>query len=179
MEPFIGEIRSFGFAFAPMNYAFCSGQTTAISQNEALYSIIGTIYGGDGQTTFNLPNLQGQVPMGWGSGGPAGFNTDIGQVMGTSMVTLTSQQMPQHNHVVTAAQASDTSERSAGPTNSAYLGSASNHNLPWIAPATDFSASFASNTLSLSGNGISHDNMQPYLGLNFCIALYGIFPSRN
>ncbi|HVH80614.1 MAG TPA: tail fiber protein, partial [Stellaceae bacterium] len=98
-NPFIGEIRCFGFNFAPLNWAFCNGQLMAISQNTALYTILGTTYGGDGQTTFGLPNLQGQVPMHWGSG-PSIPTTVLGEVQGVSSVTLTTQQIPLHAHSV-------------------------------------------------------------------------------
>src|SRR4051794_18209401 len=133
MDPYIGEIRSFGFPFAPRNWALCNGQTMPIAQYQALFAILGTTYGGNGQTTFQLPNLQGQVPMHWGSQG--GFTTTIGQVQGTSTVTLTPQQIPSHNHTITAAQigAGSSGEHVAVPTNTAYLGPASNRNLAWIA----------------------------------------------
>ena len=94
-SPFLGEIRCFGFNFAPVGWAKCNGQLLAISSNDALFAILGTTYGGDGQTTFGLPNLQGQVPMHWGSG-PSGFNTTIGEVQGVTTVTLTTAQIPAH-----------------------------------------------------------------------------------
>ena len=176
MDPYIDEIRAFGFNFAAQNWAFCNGQTLAIAQNQALFSIIGTIYGGDGQTTFQLPNLRGQVPMHWGTG-PT--NTTIGQVQGTSSVTLSTQQIPQHNHIITAAQPSVTSERSPAPTPTSYLGTAGNRNLLWSNPPANLSAAFSSAAISQTGSSVPHDNMQPYLSINFLIALDGIFPSRN
>jgi microcystin-dependent protein len=178
MDPYIGEIRAFGFNFAARDWAFCNGQTMAISQNQALFSIIGTIYGGNGTTTFQLPNLQGQVPMHWGNG-PGGLNTTIGEMQGTSSVTLTAQQIPQHNHVIQAAEAGATSERVAVPTNQTYLGNMSHGNLGWSNPPANLSAQFAPNAISMTGSSFPHDNMQPYLTINFLIALYGIFPSRN
>src|ERR1700739_4671944 len=102
-SPFVCEVRAFGFPFAPYAWAFCNGQAVSIAQQETLYAVIGTIYGGDGQTTFNLPNLQGYAPMHWGN--PAsGFNTTIGQVQGTPNVTLTIAQTPQHTHTITVQQ---------------------------------------------------------------------------
>src|SRR4051794_35616119 len=124
MDPYIGEIRSFGFPFAPRNWALCNGQTMSIAQNQALFAILGTTYGGNGQTTFQLPNLQGRIPMHWGSQG--GFTTTIGQVQGTSTVALTQQQIPQHNHAITAAEPSVNTERAAVPTSTSYLGNMSN-----------------------------------------------------
>src|SRR5690349_10755798 len=119
-SPYIGEIRCFGFNFAPVGWAFCNGQLLSIAQNNALFAIIGTIYGGDGQTTFALPNLQGQSPMHWGNG-PSGFNTVIGQVQGQADVTLTTAQMPAHSHTVTTETVASGGvvERTAtpGPTN--------------------------------------------------------------
>ena len=99
-QPYIGEIRAFGFNFAPVNWAFCNGQPMNISDNPTLFNVIGTTYGGNGTTTFNMPNLQGQVPMHWGS--LAGFNTIIGQAQGTTQVTLTQAQTPSHTHTITA-----------------------------------------------------------------------------
>src|SRR5262249_3659539 len=96
-EPYIGEVRCFGFNFQPRGWAFCNGQLLQIAQFEALYALLGTIYGGDGVSTFGLPNLQGQIPMHWGNG-PGGFNTTIGQVQGSPTVTLTTAQIPAHNH---------------------------------------------------------------------------------
>lgn len=179
MDPFIGEIRAFGFNFAARDWAFCNGQTMSIAQNQALFAIIGTIYGGNGQTTFQLPNLQGQIPMHWGTG--PGFNTTVGQVQGSTTVTLTTQQIPQHDHVITAAEpaAGVTAERVAVPTNTSYLGTNSNRNLGWSNPPANLSTQFAINAISQTGSSLPHENMQPYLAINFLIALYGIFPSRN
>lgn len=178
MDPYIGEIRAFGFNFAARDWAFCNGQTMSIAQNQALFSIIGTIYGGNGTTTFQLPNLQGQVPMHWGTG-PGGFNTTIGEVQGTSSVTLTTQQTPQHNHMITAAEPGEVGERVATPNSTTYLGNMSNRNQGWSNPPTNLSAQFAPNAISMAGSSFPHDNMQPYLTINFLIALYGIFPTRN
>ena len=181
-QPFVGEIRCFGFAFAPIDWAFCNGQPLPIANFEALYAIIGTIYGGDGQTTFNLPNLQGQVPMHWGNptSGPAnGFNTVIGQAQGTTMVTLTTAQTPSHTHALTAQSlpGGGVVERTKVPSSTSYL-SASGPGGVWNYTPT-FDAQFASQVFTAAGNSLPHDNMQPYLCLTFCISLQGIFPSRN
>jgi microcystin-dependent protein len=177
-EPYIGEIRAFGFNFAPLDWMFCAGQTLAISQYTALYSVIGTTYGGDGQTTFLLPNLQGSVPMGWGNG-PGGFNTAIGQVMGTPYVTLTSQQMPYHQHAGTAAgiAAGGDAERTPTPSSTAYLASSNPSGLWQTAPTIN--APFSASALQLAGGSQPHENMQPYLTINFCICVNGIFPPRS
>ena len=176
-EPFVGEIRAFGFNFAPVGWAFCNGQLLPIAQNDVLFAIIGTTYGGDGQTTFALPNLQGQTPMHWGTS--PGFNTTLGQVQGSSMVTLTVNQMPPHAHSVTAAQSEGTGESVAIPGTTSYLGQSAGHNLAYVTAPSTFDATFSSQAISQTGGSLPHDNMQPYLALNFCIALVGIFPSRN
>lgn len=181
-QPFVGEIRCFGFSFAPFDWAFCNGQPVPIANFNALYAIIGTIYGGDGQTTFNLPNLQGQVPMHWGNPttGPAtGFNTVIGQVQGTTNITLTTAQTPQHTHTITAQEdpPGGIVEKTPTPNANAWLSDSAPDGL-WSWTPT-ISPSFAPNEISSVGGSQPHDNMQPYLALNFCISLNGIFPSRN
>jgi len=185
-QPYIGEIRCFGFNFAPVNWAFCNGQPQSIANNTALYSVIGTIYGGDGQTTFNLPNLQGQVPMHWGNPttGPAvGLNTQIGQVMGTTTVTLTTAQTPAHNHTITAQDFPNQqphSYRTGVPNPNAWLSNNSGPGGVWYDRASpNLNAQFSPSVLSPTGGSQPHENMQPYLVLNFCICLYGVFPSRN
>ncbi len=176
-EPYIGEVRCFGFNFPPRNWALCNGQLVAIAQNSALFAILGTTFGGDGRSTFGLPNLQGQIPMHWGSG-QGGFNTQIGEAQGTPNVTLTAQQIPQHSHSVTTAAATVAAERSASPTSASFLSSTKGEALYQNPPVTPNSA-FSPRAISPSGNSQPHDNMQPYLALNFCISLEGIFPSRN
>src|SRR5947207_1932311 len=101
-SPYVGEIRCFGFQFAPQGWAFCNGQLMAIADNTVLFSILGTTFGGDGETTFGLPNLQGRIPMHWGSG-PGGFNTTLGENLGEPTVTLTATQIALHTHTITAA----------------------------------------------------------------------------
>jgi microcystin-dependent protein len=181
MDPYIGEIRCFGFNFAPVNWAFCNGQLLAIAQNTALFSILGTTYGGNGQSTFGLPNLQGRSPMHWGNSN-TGLNTVIGETLGETTVTLTSNEMPQHSHTVyaTSLEAGGTPERSAGPNpnGESYLSQANAGFIYQAAPSTPDTA-FFNGAISQAGGSQPHENMQPYLTLNFCISLFGIFPSRN
>lgn len=175
-DPYLGEIRCFGFNFAPYGWLACNGQTLAITQYTALFTILGTTYGGDGQTTFQLPNLQGMVPMHWGTG-PGGFNTAIGEVQGTSAVTLTSQQMPQHQHSVTAAAIAQggTSQRTPTPSSTTYLANSNPSGLWHTTPTNN--APLSPSAVNFAGASSPHDNMQPYLTLNFCIAAsIGAFP---
>jgi microcystin-dependent protein len=177
-QPFVGEIRCFGFQFAPVNWAFCNGQLLPISEFDVLYAVIGTTYGGDGQSTFALPNLQGAVPMHWGNG-VGGFNTQIGQVQGSTIVTLTQAQMPQHRHAITTAVVAPggAPERTATPSASTNIGTSDPDGLYKSTPTLD--AAFAPAAIGSAGGSQPHDNMQPYLALNFCISLFGVFPSRN
>ncbi|MBI1202383.1 MAG: phage tail protein [Rhodopseudomonas sp.] len=177
-EPFIGEIRCFGFNFAPRGWAMCNGQLLNISVNTALFSILGTTYGGDGRATFGLPNLQGQSPMHPGSG--AGLNTVIGEPLGSPSVTLIVSEIPQHSHMISAAQieAGGGSERSAGPVATSYMARSGGGAIYQAAPSTP-NLAFSPNSIGMTGNSESHNNMQPYLVLNFCIATEGVFPTRN
>ena len=172
VETFLGEIRMFAGNFAPTGWAFCQGQLLPIAQNTALFSLLGTTYGGNGTTTFALPDLRGRVPVGFGQG-PGLSNKDLGQQFGTETVTLTTAQMPAHSHTVNAV----TTEGNQNlPTNS----------LPANTKALDKEYSdAASNTTMKSGMiGITGSSQpvnisQPSLGVNFIIALQGIYPSRN
>lgn len=177
-SPYVGEIRAFGFSFAPSGWAFCNGQAMSIANFQTLYAVIGTIYGGDGINTFNLPNLQGYVPMHWGTG-PGGFNTAIGQVQGTPTVTVTVPQTPQHNHTITAQQlpSGGTILATAAPTSNTWI--ADGRPDGWTNKTPTISTAFAANAITPVGGGQPHENMQPYLALNFCISLFGVFPSRN
>jgi microcystin-dependent protein len=179
-QPYVGEIRAFGFNFAPVNWAFCNGQPLPISQYDTLFAVIGTTYGGDGQTTFNAPNLQGQVPMHWGNG-PGGFNTIIGQVQGTTQVTLTQAQTPSHSHVLSSAflPAGGTVERTQTPSAGVSYISDSTPSGVWSNTSPAFNSQLSGNVLSSVGGSLPHDNMQPYLAISFCICLFGIFPTRN
>lgn len=167
-EPFIGEIRLFAGNFAPRGHAFCAGQLMAIQQNTALFSLLGTMYGGNGQTNFALPDMQGRVPVGQGSG-PGLQPVSIGQKWGEENHTLTVNEMPAHNHSPLASTA--TASSAFGP--SAAPGVAST-------PIYDGSPATASiGNSQPAGGGQAHNNMAPSLALSFVIALTGIFPSRN
>jgi microcystin-dependent protein len=179
-QPFIGEIRCFGFQFAPINWAFCDGQLMSIAQNSALFSILGTTYGGDGVQTFGMPNLQGNVPMHWGS--LAGFNTVIGETQGTTTVTLSTAQTPAHNHAITVQEfppQGDQNLKTARPNTTSFLSGSNPGGLWNNSPSPNLNAQFSQQVLSPVGGSQPHENMQPYLALNFCVCLFGVFPSRN
>jgi microcystin-dependent protein len=167
-EPFLGEIRIMSFNYAPRSWAQCNGQFLPINQNQALFSLLGTMYGGNGQTTFALPDLRGATPIHVGGS----FNTQ-GQKGGQQAHTLSSSEMPQHIHVL---QASTATAGTDTPSNAALLGGSAPNDL-YTGPA-NFAATIAS-TVSNVGGSQAHLNMQPFLTLTFCIALTGIFPSRN
>lgn len=172
-EPFIAEIRIFAGNFASRNWAFCDGQLLPVSQNTALFSLIGTTYGGDGRTTTALPNLQGRAPMHPGRG-PGLTDRRLGERGGADTVTLTEAQIPSHNHILQAGlsragagnPAGNALNRSTGE--QAYQTDASNNLVP-----------MASQMVGNTGGSQPHNNRQPYLGLNFIIALVGLYPSRS
>jgi microcystin-dependent protein len=168
--PFLGEIKMFGGNFAPVGFAFCSGQLLAISQNDALFALIGTIYGGDGQTTFGLPDLRGRLPVHLGTLSGGG-NYVIGQSGGSEQVTLTTPQLPTHNH---SAQASSAAGTQNGPGNGVWAQSSLNQFGTGNAAST-----MTAQNIQNSGGSQSHDNMMPFLAVNFIIALEGVFPSQN
>ncbi|HEX8626496.1 MAG TPA: tail fiber protein [Allosphingosinicella sp.] len=163
-EPFLAELRLMSFAFAPKGWAMCNGQLMPINQNQALFSLLGTTYGGDGRVNFGLPDLRGRVPIHF-----RGSHT-LGEKAGTETVTVTQAQMPQHIHFF---QANSTPGNTPNPTNNVL---ASNNNL-YTAPANLTNLNPA--TISSTGGSQPHENRQPYLVLNYCIALQGIFPSQN
>ena len=163
-EPFLAEIMMVGFNFAPRGWAFCDGQILPINQNQSLFSLLGTTYGGDGRTSFALPGLRGRTPIHVGSG------HNLGQKSGQEKHVLQTGEIPQHTHV---AQGSSTNANAPIPTN-AVLGAANN----LYGPPQDL-VTLESGTLANAGTSQGHENMQPYLALNFCIALQGLFPSRN
>jgi microcystin-dependent protein len=165
--PFIAEIRVFSFPFAPKGWAFCNGQMLPIQQNAALFSIIGTFYGGNGTTTFGLPNLQGNVPISQGTGQ---FTATLGSIGGATQVTLTTAEMPAHTHPMMGLTTGATSKTQTG----AMPG---NPGTPLY--TTGALAPLANTTISTFNGGQPHSNLQPYLVLNFCIALVGLFPTRN
>jgi microcystin-dependent protein len=171
-EPFIAEIRIFAGNFAPRNWAFCNGQLLPISQNTALFSLIGTIYGGDGRTTTALPNLQGRAPMHAGQG-PGLSNRRIGENGGVENVTLTLGQMPNHNHAMTASP--NPGETPEPGTTSALARSVGSS----IYGADSNLVAFDAATMPNAGGSQAHNNLQPFLTLNFIIALAGLYPPRN
>ena len=170
-EPFIAEIKIFGGNFAPRGYAFCDGQLLPISQNTALFSLIGTTYGGDGRSTCALPNLQGRAPMHPGRG-PGLTDRRLGQVGGVETVTLSEAQLPNHNHNLMAVP--DPAEQPS-PANNALSRSVGGS--AYTTPAN--MVPLASTAVGDAGGSQAHNNMQPYLTLNFIIALQGIYPSRS
>lgn len=165
-EPYLGEIRLFGFNFPPRNWSKCDGATLPINQNQALYSLLGTTYGGDGRTNFALPDLRGRVPISFSSSYPQG------QKNGSETVTLTAAQMPAHTHALRASD-SDSSGTSPNDQVLANTGSETIYGDPGNL------VSLNSNTISSTGGGQSIENMQPFLAIEFCIALTGTFPPRN
>lgn len=176
-EPYIGEIQLFGFNFNPRGWAYANGATLSIAQNTALFSLIGTIYGGNGQTTFQLPNLAGRAACQQGNG-PGLSPRTLGEAFGANTVTLTSSQIPQHGHGMVLYSQNDTSKRSHSPAPNSSLSVASNTSVTNFIPNGPVNTQFAPNMLSpWQGGGQPHQNQQPYLGINFCIALQGLYPS--
>lgn len=173
MEPFIGQIILAGFNFAPRGYALCQGQLLSIAQNSALFSLLGTTYGGDGITTFALPDLRGRVPMGFGNG-PGLTPRVLGEESGTETVTLLVSEIPAHNHLLLANSAPGDTGAPAGAV-LANSGATDREYLSTGAPNEPMSVQ----AIGMTGGTLPHNNMQPYLVLNYSIALEGIFPSRN
>jgi microcystin-dependent protein len=169
-EPFIAEIKIVGFNFAPRGWALCDGQILPINQNQSLYSLLGTTYGGDGRTSFALPDLRGRSPIHEGSGHL------LGSREGSEGEAISSAQMPGHGHDAKATSAAATSTNAAGN----LLGDTADARFS-ITPYADLTSPQALVSTALANAGASqpHDNMQPFLALNFCIALQGLFPSRN
>jgi microcystin-dependent protein len=176
-EPFVGEIRMFAGNFAPRGWAFCDGQLLAVSQNDALFSLLGTIYGGDGRTTFGLPDLRGRLPIHAGHG-PGLSERRLGAKAGSEKETLTVNQMPSHRHTWKATSASATNRSPVGnPSPFAY---ATPINADVYRDGTPGSLqNMESNAVSNTGGSLSHTNLMPYLCIHFIIALVGIYPSRN
>jgi microcystin-dependent protein len=181
MTPFLGGIFLVGFNFAPQGYSMCNGQLLSISQNTALFSLLGTFYGGNGQNTFALPDLQGRVPIHQGSG--AGLSSYVmGQLGGAENITLTSGQMPQHNHLLNVnSNGSNTlSPDGAYFSGGVFTGSGPNASpLKFYTTTAPNGAKLNSGTVATTGGGQPHPNIQPYLVVNFVIAMQGVFPSRS
>lgn len=167
-DPFVAEVRIFGFNFPPTGWAFCNGQLLPISQNTALFSLLGTTYGGDGKSTFALPDLQGAAAMHPGQG-PGLSLRDLGETGGSDTISLVTAEIPAHSHGLQAFPSAEV----ANPTATRGWGNAPMYQ----APSGNFGA-MAAETIAPAGGGLPHNNLQPYLTLNFCIALQGVFPSR-
>ena len=169
-DPFIGEIRMFGGSFAPAGWAFCSGQLVAISQNDALFTLIGTTYGGDGQSTFALPDLQGRMPVHAGQGPGISQNYQLGEKSGVEEVTLSVQQIPVHNHAFLCSTANATS-------------TTPQDNIPATNTINQYSAVAGPQPMGAmmapTGGSQPHENRMPLLVLTFIISLFGIFPQQN
>ena len=170
-DPFVAEIRMFGFNFAPTGWAQCNGQLLPISQNTALFSLLGTFYGGDGKSTFALPNLQGSAPLhqGQGQGLSEYF---LGQQGGSQFVTLLQSEMPAHTHSWKASGQDGNNQNPGGQTTAISIGLA-------MYAALSATVQMAPQAISPAGGSLPHNNMMPYLTVNFCIAMQGVFPPRN
>lgn len=167
-QPFIGEIKMAGFNFAPRGYLFCNGQLLAIQQNTALFSLLGTTFGGNGTTNFQLPNLQGRVPVMFGQG-PGLSQYVLGETTGTETVTVLTNQMAAHTHSAGAISASSQRDPRG------HLPAPSVQTRYATTPNTNMHVS----TVSIAGGGLAHDNMAPFLAVNYIIATQGVFPARN
>lgn len=180
-NPFLGELLLFAGNFPPVGYAMCNGQLLSISQNAALFSILGTTYGGNGTTNFALPDLRGRITVGPGQG-PGLSPYVLGEIAGSEAVTLISTQLPSHSHAVNAVangQSNGTNIPDATVLfGTAYASETGNPQVPFYSTAAP-SLNLAPNAVGPAGGSQPHENRMPYLALNWCIALFGIFPSRN
>jgi microcystin-dependent protein len=170
-EPFLGEIRFVGFNFAPKGWSLCDGSVLPINQNQALFSLLGTSFGGDGKSTFALPDMRGRVPVGTGQG-PSLSNRTIGDQGGAETVALTLAQMPKHRHALRAASGSANSKAPSGNV-------LANSSSAAIYSTQAAGVSLDATSLTTQGSGQAHENMPPFLGMTCIIALQGIFPSRD
>ena len=171
MAPYVGEIRMFAGNFAPNGWMFCEGQTLPISENEVLFQLIGTTYGGDGEETFNLPNLASRVPLHMGTG-PDGTTYQIGEMAGTEQETLSVNQIPLHTHPLTASTGTATSQ---DPTNLLLAATQAQT----YTNLTDTLTNMAANSIAPAGGSQPHENTQPFLCINFIISLFGVFPTQT
>jgi microcystin-dependent protein len=171
MDPFLGEVRSFGFNFAPKGWALCNGQLLSIAQNTALFSLLGTTYGGNGITTFGLPDLQGRAPMGFGQS-PGLSPRDLGEEGGQESVSLLSSEIPAHTHTAMCNSGDGNQYDPAGH----FWAQDAAGNAEY---GTTGGSAMNAAALMTSGESTPHTNLQPYLVINYCIALQGIFPSRS
>jgi microcystin-dependent protein len=175
MDPFVAEIRIFPFNFAPKGWAFCDGQILPLSQNTALFSLLGTTYGGDGKSNFALPDMQGNAPMHPGQG-PGLSLHDLGETGGSDTVLLLESEMAQHSHFMRAHNGDPADVQN--PSSQTVLAQSSQGNAYTATTATGL-VNFSTNILTPAGGGQPHNNLMPYLTLNFCIALQGVYPPRT
>jgi microcystin-dependent protein len=175
MDPFVAEIRIFPFNFAPKGWAFCNGQLLSISQNTALFSLLGTFYGGNGVTTFALPDLQGAVPMSAGQG-PGLSDRFLGEASGSDFVTLLTSEMPGHNHTV---QADFDNNNATSITPAAAVLVNAGTTFTFSVNASPQLQTMNPSMVSIAGGSLPHNNLMPYLTLNYCIALQGVYPPRT
>lgn len=175
-DPFTGEIQMYGFNFAPYNWAMCQGQLMPIQQNTALFSLLGVTFGGNGTSNYQLPNFVGNAACGQGSG--PGLNTrDMGETFGSDSVTLLYNQLPAHTHAARVYNQTDPAKRTGLPVaNDAMILPEGGVNLFTSTPTVN--SVFPPQTIAMTGGGQAHENQQPYLTLNFCICLSGVFPTR-
>ena len=173
-DPYIGEVRIFGFDYAPIGWAFCDGQLLPLAQYQGLYAVIGTFYGGDGRNNFGVPNLMGRVPVDFGQGQNLSSYA-IAQMGGNAAVTLSAAQMPNHNHNMIVTLNDATTNNPNGLYPSKHMDD-SQGNMYKTSPALD--TTFAPQAVASTGGNQGHSNMQPYLPFNFCIAVEGVFPVR-
>jgi microcystin-dependent protein len=173
-EPYLGEIQILGFTFPPYQWAFAGGQLVPIQQNSALFALIGTLYGGNGQTNFQLPNLASRQACGAGQG-PTLTNRELGETFGSFQVSLTNDEIPSHNHIMT--EYVPTSAETVGPTVTSGIGTVESGNFTAFASVPGAPVAMNPMMVQPAGSNIPHNNIQPYLGLNFSIALAGTFPS--
>jgi microcystin-dependent protein len=178
-DPFVGEIRVFPYNFAPTGWALCNGQLLPISQNTALFSLLGTMYGGDGRTTFGLPNLQGAVPIHAGQG-PGLTARQVGETGGSATVTLLPTQVAAHTHAVAVASNDDLGAASRSPDATTVFGKeqARSTSAGYVTVGAQAAVALNAAAVLPAGGGAPHNNLAPYLSFNFCIALQGIFPPR-
>lgn len=174
-EPFLAEVRMVGFNFAPRGWALCDGQILPINQNQSLYSLLGTTYGGDGRTSFALPDLRGRTPTHVGRSN-GGADHQLGEKSGEETHTLSAAEMPQHTHELHATN--DSADQGSPSGNLPAQVSASLDAI-YGSAGDALDVNLSADSISNTGGGQAHDNMQPYLVVNFCIALQGLFPSRN
>jgi microcystin-dependent protein len=180
-EPYLSMIEAFGFNFAPQGWALCAGQTLSIAQNQALFALLGTTYGGNGTTTFNLPDLRGRLALSFGQG-PGLSSYNLGAAGGQEAHQLLTSEVPTHTHTLNATnngQANGTNIPSSGVSMGSGYGIEANNPVENIYSSASPTMAMASNAVGAAGNGLPHENRMPFLTINYCIALQGIFPSRN